>query len=54
MPIRISDYETRTLIEQVLESYIGYLLRTEFQHLTRASYSEAEWLQMLLTDGFRN
>jgi len=54
MPIRISDYERRTLTEQALNFYISYLLRTEFQHLTRASYSEADWLQMLLTDGFRN
>jgi hypothetical protein len=54
MPIRISDYERRTLTEQALNFYISYLLRTEFRHLTRASYSEADWLQMLLTDGFRN
>ena len=54
MPVRISEYERRTLVQQALDFYISYLLRNEFPLLTRDSYSEDAWFQMLIHDGFRH
>ena len=54
MPIRVSDYEKRTLIAQALDYYISYVIKNEFPHLTRDSYSEADWLRMLINDGSRH
>ena len=54
MPIKISEREVKLLLEQALDYYVSYVIKNEFPHLTRDSYSEAAWLQMLINDGFRH
>jgi len=54
MPMRISEYERRTLIQQALDFYISYIIRNEFPLLTRESYSEDVWFHMLINGGFQH
>lgn len=54
MPIKISEREVKLLLEQALDYYVSYVIKNEFPHLTRDSYFEAAWIQMLINDGFRH
>ena len=53
MPIKVSEREVKLLIEEALDYYVSYVIKNEYQHLTRDSYTEAVWLEMLFTDGGR-